>query len=860
MDATETLPRGTALDRYVVLEPIGFGGMGTVYRAHDPRLRREIAIKVIRVHSRDAAVRGTARARLLREAQTMAQLNHPNVLPVFDVGYRDGHLFVAMELVDGLDLRHWLDLEPRSLASILAVFTDAARGLVAAHAAGVVHRDFKPGNVLVDRGEPPRVRVTDFGLARFALTDEAAITSDPGSVSEPLGVAALVDLQLTDHGVVIGTPPYMAPEQQLGHAADFRADQYSFAVALWEGVYGTRPFANDTPEAVLDAKLKGAPPAPTSRAVPRWLHAVFERALAPDPARRFMTMNAVVEALDRGARRRWWPVGVVAVATAVAVTAVVARGADELGRCETAPLTLDTLWNDASRETVAAAMSVQQVPYAADAREHVIEGLDRWAQGWTSAATEVCAATVPRNPEAANVRDRQVACLHRQRESFAALIGVLTDEPGVARRAVDAVAGLPDIAGCRDEVALRAEVEPPRGIDTARAVGEVRVLLARAAALHAAGRYDDAMVLARQARLEAESIDYAPLRARAHAVLGSVALRAGDGVLAREAMQSAFFMASAAGDAETAAEAALQSITLAGMADDPDAARQWAEHAQAQIVRMGSPARLESERLANLAHADWLEQRFADGLARLEQAHALAEGVVLADDPARASLENQLALFLDALGRHDEALAHLQRALAVRIAAVGDDHPDVANLRLNLGMHLRTAGDLAGAREQIERAVAIQRETLRPNHPYLAISLADLSIVLAEQGELARAEQLQRESLEIRVAELGPQHSDVAESWFNLGGIAREQGRPDVAVEHLAAALAILEQHVGADSPQLVDVLLALGGAARERGELDEARRHHRRAEVIAVGSSQEVRTAVAQELASDEQAVAAGR
>ncbi|HEY2513014.1 MAG TPA: protein kinase, partial [Polyangiaceae bacterium] len=290
-DAPPLLP-GDRVGRYVVLEPIGAGGMGTVYAARDPSLDREVALKLLR--------RGTGgpdlEARLLREAKAMARLAHPEIVTIFDTGWHDGQLFIAMELLRGGNLRQWLDAEPRPWRAVLEAYLRAGRGLARAHAAGIIHRDFKPDNVLVDDAGLPRV--TDFGLARSV--NEAPEIATPNA---ELGAQSTMDASLTRTGVVLGTPAYMAPEQLQG-IADARSDVFSFCVALYEGLYGQKPFRGGTLQALQQAKLYGeiAPPAARPSAPPARLRRVLGRGLQPRSADRFGSMEELLGALEKAAR------------------------------------------------------------------------------------------------------------------------------------------------------------------------------------------------------------------------------------------------------------------------------------------------------------------------------------------------------------------------------------------------------------------------------------------------------------------------------------------------------------------------------------------------------------------------------
>ncbi len=284
--------------RYEILAPIGAGGMGVVYAAHDPQLERKVALKMLRPSGLPGVSPQQLRARILREGRAMARLSHPNVLAVHDVGEFQDHVFVAMELAEGGTVASWLRERPRSWREVLDVFLAAGRGLAAAHAQGLVHRDFKPENILF--GGDGRVRVTDFGVAQ--------LTAVPGSELLTAGTpeAGGPTLSLTSSALV-GSPAYMAPEQMRGEHADVRADIFSFCVSLYEALYGERPFAGETvadlQRAVSESEFR-RPPGGTR--VPAWIRRALLRGLRAEPEERPQTMEALLASLSRP-RRRWAP-------------------------------------------------------------------------------------------------------------------------------------------------------------------------------------------------------------------------------------------------------------------------------------------------------------------------------------------------------------------------------------------------------------------------------------------------------------------------------------------------------------------------------------------------------------------------
>jgi formylglycine-generating enzyme required for sulfatase activity len=313
--AAPLLDAGARVGRYLIIERVGSGAMGVVYGAYDPELDRKVALKLLK--GEHAGQDETARARLVREAKAMARLSHPNVIAVHDVGVFDGQVFLAMEFLGGGTLRSWLAARRRGSRELLAVFVAAGRGLMAAHAAGLVHRDFKPENVLLDREGRPRV--VDFGLAREAKDDAEGAPAPP-----PVAATSGTRLDtLTRTGALMGTPAYMAPEQFMAEPTDERTDQFSFCVALYEALYGERPFTSESVFRLLNDVAEGRlQPVPDDREVPAWIRRAVLRGLKADPALRWPSMASLIAALedDPAVRRRVW---LLATAALVALVAIV---------------------------------------------------------------------------------------------------------------------------------------------------------------------------------------------------------------------------------------------------------------------------------------------------------------------------------------------------------------------------------------------------------------------------------------------------------------------------------------------------------------------------------------------------------
>jgi tetratricopeptide (TPR) repeat protein len=358
------------IGRYVVIEHVGSGGFGDVYVAFDPKLDRKVALKLVRAQIRGGAIS------MLREAQALAKVAHPNVVAVHDAGVLDDprggeQLYIVMEFVDGLTLAQWLACARRPWRTVIAAFVAAARGLSAVHRADLVHHDFKPGNVLVGerivgsgrdapRGVPERVRVADFGLARLTGASHRLVApAQPTTVIDAVREDAFA--AVVTPACAFGTPAYMAPEQHFGRPTDARTDQFAFAVALFEALYGRRPFAGDNPGAIAQNKLHGRIVDAPHRGVPPRIRAVLRRALAPRPEDRHRDVDTLIAALERrGAKRR-----VLAVAAALAIAgaaALIVGGTND----RAAALAEVEVATRAARDAAALALFVYPLPGDAD--------------------------------------------------------------------------------------------------------------------------------------------------------------------------------------------------------------------------------------------------------------------------------------------------------------------------------------------------------------------------------------------------------------------------------------------------------------------------------------------------------------
>ncbi|MCB9752378.1 MAG: serine/threonine protein kinase [Myxococcales bacterium] len=653
--------------RYVIIERVGAGGMGEVYAAYDPELDRKVAIKLIR----PGRAGPDARARLLREAQAMARLSHPNVVAVHDVGTLDDQVFVAMEFVRGETLGQWQSRVSRSWREIRDMFVQAGKGLAAAHAAGLVHRDFKPENVLVDREQ--RARVTDFGLAR-AAEDEATSPAPSESLADMRESGALSS-RLTHVGALLGTPGYMAPEQWEGQPADARSDQYAFCVSLYEALYAEAPFRGKNlamlHHAVVD---RPDPEPPRGRGVPGWLRRLALRRLRRAPEERWESMEALLRKLarDRGGRRLAL-VGVTAVAAAV-IASRVAGGDDEA--CADAHAQLEEVWGPSPRGAVDAALRGSGVAYAGETADRVTARLDAYADGWIKTRAEACHA-YRGGDVSSDMYDREIRCLERRRAGLAALVAVLRDaDAPITERAVQAADALPGLRDCTDPTVLSLALKPPEDPEAARAVARLRDLLARAQVDGSAGRARDGLKRADEALTGARALGYRPLIAEALTRVGLLQTELARFEDARDSLLDGWSEGLASQHDDEAARAAAQLIHVVGyrLARTEDGLL-WTRNARAMIERRARRDRV---------HASYLES---------------------------------LGSLRARLGSYDEAAAALEEAVAILEAELGPEHTEVARVLASLGDVVSRAGEPARALELLTRALELQERALGPGHP-----------------------------------------------------------------------------------------------------------------------------------------------
>ncbi len=737
----------------MVVDLLGRGGMGVVYKAFDPELDRLVALKLVRPggHPAEAAV---ARERLVREARALAKLAHPNVVAVHDVGVLEGDVFLALEYVEGQTLRRWQSAPGRRPAEIVEAYVAAGWGLEAAHRAGLVHRDFKPDNVLISA--EGRVRVLDFGLVRAesatapALPDVGAspspgvgakryIAPDEPTVVEPPALSASDgrtgpgESELTRWGQTLGTLRYMAPEQFAGAVADARSDQFSFCIALYEALYGEPPFPGDTLEARLGEMVLGRRRTPPIRAgVAPALGRVLGRGLSLEPAARFESMPALLHELTRD-HRPWWrrrglAVGLGLAAVAGASWAAGARGrVDRSSFCRGLGERVETVWDGRAQAKVREAFAASKLPYAAESLRTVEGLLDSYRQGWAAARLEACEATRVRGEQSEELLDLRMQCLDRRLMGLRLVVdGLSVPDVRTVENAVQAAKTLEPLADCADVAALRAPSPWPSAPSKRAQASALRDELVAATTDAAFGHNDEALARAERLVVGARALGHPPLLAEALMALSEARRRAGDVGEAEKALYECWV------ETERGNHAALRPLIWARLA--------WfnaAQHDRAdQALALTELARVA---LGDTPSTDptWREverRRLGalNSLARHDEAN-VASNELLRRAPNDRDVLHNVALNAFERGEYDFALSIGQRELQLAVNEFGASHPLTAGARINIGMDLSRLGRCRESLAEFER-IDTQRTESTQGMQYFVYALVFQVYALVDAG------------------------------------------------------------------------------------------------------------------------------
>ncbi|PCC66446.1 Serine/threonine protein kinase [Nannocystis exedens] len=841
---SEASPDPASIGPFIVERKLGEGAMGVVFVGYDRKLERKVALKLVR---RQLLGNPAVRERMIREAQAMARLSNPHVVQVYQVGDHDGGIYMAMEYVEGETLSEWLRSAPRPWQRILRTLCDAGRGLAAAHAAGLVHRDFKPDNVLVDAAG--RARVLDFGLVqaegsaeeqaerstRAASLDHELAATAPGEPSrstapgtEPLDRSNLLhwSVRLTQMGNVLGTPAYMSPEQHFGRPAGPTSDQFSFSITLYEALYGVRPFAGDSWAAIRLQVQDGIIPSPPLESpVPRRLFKVIARGLALEPNDRWPSLAAMIAALEHDP----WKVRVRVAAMAgligaasLASYAVAVSQVEGGQRCQFDADKLAGVWDQTRAAAMTRAFEATHLPFATDTAQRVQGRIDAYAKAWLGERQAAC------QDHAAGVQtdrliDLRVACLERRKAHLATLVDVfIAADRAVVENAVQAAASLPSLGACADSSDLVATV-PPDDPAVAERVEVVGRELGRVDILERTGQYEQGLALAKQLRAEAASLGYPPLEAQAALGEGRVLMASVRAAEAEAALRQALKLGIAHDLHATAAEAAIMRIFVLGNdLERPREALAAAPFAEA-LVERARGAGLLGPLLHNNTGA------MHDLLGDVEAARASYEAAIaglrgLAEpDPLEAIVHHNLGqMFLDR-GRLEPARDQFVRARDRFVAIVGDGHPLVAHPLIGLGDVDLGRGRHFEAMPSYLRALALLEGAHGPEHRYLMYPLVGLGHAHAQAGRSEEAAKYYARA--VQIAERADVHDKfLAEALAGLADVSAAANAAEQA-QLLYERASTVYDALGTDDEKAVRAALRAGELALQRGDREAASR-----------------------------------
>ncbi|MGH1340923.1 MAG: protein kinase domain-containing protein [Nannocystales bacterium] len=763
----------TRLGRYTLLDRIGRGGFGVVYRALDPVLAREVATKLLR--SRKGADGLRDADALIHEARMTAQLQHPHVVRIFDVGRIEGDasaygadVFIVMELLDGKPLNQWLRHQARDAREIVEVFLQAADGLAAAHQHGIVHCDVKPANVFVTHDG--QAKVLDFGLSRHTSLRTRTMTQTDRPAMESGA-----------HRIVVGTKLYMAPEAHEGGELDAAADQYSFALALIEALAGEIPFSRQGRGILVGEKLQGISASwLKARGVPRELGSILLRATSPDPTHRYPGMDSLAGEL-RGwlSPRSLWRWGAVAGLTVVALGAAMSAAADA-EPCELQPTAASRRWSE-SRAVVAARWP-QGDPTGG--HERFSGEIDTFVAQWTESAEAVCSAD--ESPVVG--LDHAQTCLRERLGRLDAVLSIVeAADDRVLLRIPELVTQFVPPSYCLDPSRAHELPPTPKSVRDQKTVAGVRDLLSRARANHAAGTYAEGLRLAKRGLVGANSVGFEPAQAEAMYEVGVLTVASGDLAGGAEYIEQAYLKAEARKQDRLAAAAAVRLVSIHGRyLMQGERARAWARRSSIALERLADKTKF------------------------------------------RAALEYNLGLLEHAGGSLDLARDHFQRALSL-YEKRGDER-DARTCRMSLGVIEEMKGESETALALFREAYSDARTSLGLHHPDTATALTTVAGAQSSLGQLLVARENFETALDVFEQTFGPEHDTVAATLTNVGAVEFELAHYDKALVHHERALEIYEALLPMGHPRAATAVENIAAAHARMGSFEKAREGHARA------------------------------
>lgn len=871
------LESGDSLGRLEVGEILGRGAFGVVVAAYDPELKRKLAIKLLKPEVFESNSGRDAHKRLLREARAMAKISHVNVVTVHDIGTVDGQVYVAMEFVEGGNLGHWLAEAERSWQEILDVFVQAGRGLAAAHREGLVHRDFKPDNVLVNtRGE---VRVADFGLVSISEKRGEALASEeearPGSPESG-------DMDISRAGSLLGTPLYMSPEQHLGDEVTPASDQFAFCVALYSALYGRGPFPCQNYKELRKAVLAGVVlPVPTSTSVPRWIQAVVHRGLSSGAEDRYPSMPALLEALFDDPlirRRRRLKLAGASVGGIALLAALFWSQGRKSKVCQNASVKLTQVWDGPMKTNIAGAFASgdRSAEFA-----RFEEAIDSYTGEWVSVRTRVCEATHLLGEQSDSLLDQRMKCLD-QRLHY--LLQVLTQlEVGVEVQTLDnalkLAATLPALSNCTKRQALAAHVPLPESQEEQAKIASANRRIDEAQAHYDLGAQGRAIEIL-ETTLE-EPLDYSPTLARATILLGKSRTDLGDLDGGERDLRKSIEYGTQAGDDLLVAMSWLSLVHLDGIErEDYPQGYEHGEMARLAMVR-GQAGELEMAQLersrasllifegkatealallnplvplvaaqgsksematlrVTLGDAEGVNQDFEAALVHYNLALAHVESSLGKSHPENIYILNNMAVALKGNRDTEGARKALERSVELTQRSYGLGSRDLVPVLTNLGNIYRREGDIDAAKAVLRRAIRVGKATSEEDHPMITRAMLNLAVVLVSDKDFAGATKAFREVLTRAEASFKEDHPDRAMALNNLGESLLLEKKYEESLKYSLLARDMKTRIYGEDHPKIATTLASLGSLYEAMGNPSEGESYFEKALDIFHGAGGE--------------------
>ena len=790
---------------------------------------------------------------MIREAQALAQLSHPNVVAVHDAGTFEDDVFIAMEMVEGKTLDAWVKGEKRSVQDILEVMIAAGRGLSAAHKAGLVHRDFKPGNVMV--GDDGRVRVLDFGLARAADQEELNEQGSEVGLSQKSGNSFdykevssdsspnLLQSPLTNAGGVLGTPLYMAPEQHLGLKTGERTDQFGFCVVLYEALYGKRPFAGRSMEELKSEVIRQqvCVPRPDTD-VPAWLWKTIYKGLSVKPEDRYPSIDSILEDLDKdpeevrrqkrlALRRKLFVVVLILLTITLPIGVWYGLRYRTFQLCKAAEGEFAGVWDVATKASMRKAFVGTEKSFAQETWERVVRIVDKYHTEWMQMRSDVCEARLIRGTQSEELFDLRMSCLRKLVGELGALANVFTKaDAGIVQKAVQASSSITKIAICADEGALRAPYPPPKTTEIKAKVASIREKLAEVVALEKTGKYRDGLELVKNLVQEAKAVDYRPVQAETLYWLGSLLDKTGE---YKEAEATLFVVARLAGESRDtllAAKAMDELVSVLGYQQDRhEAGLLLGRSAEVMLSAAGGNDIQRSLHLQKVGAIYLRKAEYKQALQCLRKALVIQSRAMGSKHPDVAITLNKMGLVLYNKNEYDQALEYYHKAMEIMEKTLGPKHPDLAPSLNNIGIVYLSQGEYDKALEYLRKSLSIAKLSLGPKHPRLGLPLHNIGNLFYEKGEDEKALEYYFKAMDMAKS-LGAEHPGVGETLCSISGVFKRQGRYNKALQYYNKALEIMETALGAEHPLVAsplhgigDVLVYLGRAKQGLEPLERA-------------------------------------